>query len=42
MLTRRDAQLLRRLDIPSEHKEYLKGLWAENPQHRSVPQVLVT
>lgn len=40
MLTRRDAQLLCRLDLPVEHKEYLKGLWAENPQHRGVLEVL--
>lgn len=42
MLSMRDAKLLRRLDLPAEHKEYLAGLWYENPHHRSLLQVLVT
>lgn len=42
MLSMRDAKLLRRLDLPVEHKAYLSNLWYENPQHRSMLDVLIT
>lgn len=42
MISTRDAKLLNRLDIPAEHKEYVAGLWYDNPQHRSAWEVLLT